>query len=48
MFDKYDERKIFLITISAAVIIGSFVGGSQFVQPSLAQNLIQQATCRLQ
>jgi hypothetical protein len=40
---KYDdERKIFLIAISAAVIISSFIFGSQFVQPSLSQGLIQQ------
>jgi hypothetical protein len=43
MSDKYDnERKIFLIAISAAVIISSFIVGSQFVQPSLSQGLIQQ------
>ena len=40
---KYDDnkRKIFLIAISAAVIISSFIMGSQFVQQSLAQDLGQ-------
>ena len=45
MLDKhqdYYDRKIFLLIISAAVITSSFVVGSQFVQPSLAQNLIRQ------
>jgi hypothetical protein len=39
--DHYD-RKIFLLVISAVVIMSSFAVGSQFVQLSLAQNLIQQ------
>ena len=43
MSDKNDgKRKIFLTAISAAVIISSFVVGSQFIQASLAQGLIQQ------
>jgi ribose/xylose/arabinose/galactoside ABC-type transport system permease subunit len=43
MSDKHDdERKIFLIAILAAVIISSFVIGSQFVQPSLSQGLLKQ------
>jgi hypothetical protein len=40
--DHYD-RKIFLVAISAAVLVGSFVVGSQFVQPSTAQDLSQLA-----
>jgi hypothetical protein len=42
MSDRYDRRKIILIAVSAVVIISSFISGSQFVQPSLAQNLIEQ------
>jgi len=38
--DHYD-RKIFLVAISAAVLVGSFVVSSQFVQPSAAQDLSQ-------
>ena len=38
---KHCERKIFLVAISAAVIVGSFVVGSQFVQSSMAQDLSQ-------
>ena len=44
MLDKhqdYYDRKIFLLIISAAVIISSFVVGSQFVYQSLAQDLGQ-------
>jgi hypothetical protein len=41
MFKKYYDRKIFLVAISAAVLVGSFVVGSQFVQPSAAQDLSQ-------
>jgi hypothetical protein len=41
MFKKYYDRKIFLVTISAAVLVGSFVVSSQFVQPSAAQDLSQ-------
>ena len=42
MSDKYDyERKIFVITISVAILIGSFAVGSQVVQQSLAQNSSQ-------
>ena len=36
-------RKIFLVAISAAVLVGSFVVGCQFVQPSTAQDLSQLA-----
>ena len=35
------DRKIFLVAISAAVLVGSFVVSSQFVQPSAAQDLSQ-------
>jgi hypothetical protein len=35
------NRRIFLTSISAAVLIGSFVIGSQLVQPSMAQDLGQ-------
>jgi hypothetical protein len=38
---QYRDRKIFLIAISAAVIVGSFAIGSQLVQPSMAQDLGQ-------
>ena len=38
---EYCERKILLVAISAAVLVGSFVVGSQFVQPSMAQSLGQ-------
>jgi hypothetical protein len=31
------NRKMFLIAISASVLVGSFVIGSQLVQPSMAQ-----------
>jgi hypothetical protein len=41
MFKKYYDRKIFLVAISAAVLVGSFVVSSQFVQPSAAQDLSQ-------
>jgi hypothetical protein len=42
MSDEYDyERKIFVITISVAILIGSFAVGSQVVQQSLAQNSSQ-------
>jgi hypothetical protein len=43
MFKKYYDRKIFLVAISAAVLVGSFVVSSQFVQPSAAQDLSQLA-----
>jgi hypothetical protein len=33
------NRRIFLTSISAAVLVGSFVIGSQLVQPSMAQDL---------
>jgi hypothetical protein len=47
MSDKYDGSKIFLIGISVAIFIGTFAVGSQFLQPSLAENLIEQGpTCR--
>jgi hypothetical protein len=42
MSDRYNRRKIFMLAISAAVITSSSVVGSQFVQPSLSQGLIQQ------
>jgi hypothetical protein len=35
------NRRLFLTSISAAVLIGSFVIGSQLVQPSMAQDLGQ-------
>ena len=42
MSDKYDdERKIFVIAISVAILIGTFGVGSQFAQQSLAQNSSQ-------
>jgi hypothetical protein len=41
MFKKYYDRKIFLVAISAAVLVGSFVVSSQFVQPSAAQDMGQ-------
>lgn len=36
-----DQYKLFLISISAEVIISSFFVGSQFVQPSLSQGLLK-------
>jgi hypothetical protein len=33
------NRRIFLTSISAVVLVGSFVIGSQLVQPSMAQDL---------
>jgi len=43
MSNKYynNKRKIFLIAISAAVIMSSFVVAIQFVQQSLAQEMGQ-------
>ena len=41
MSHKFDERKIFVITISVAILIGTFAVGSQFVQQSLAQDSSQ-------
>ena len=41
MFKKDYGRKIFLVAISAAVLVGSFVVSIQFVQPSAAQDLNQ-------
>jgi hypothetical protein len=44
MFEKYqdhNDRKTFLVAISVAVLVGSFVVGSQFVQSSMAQDLSQ-------
>jgi hypothetical protein len=38
---KYDRRKILLIAISVAILIGTFAVGSQLVQPSLAQEMGQ-------
>jgi hypothetical protein len=40
------DRKIFLIAISAAVLVGAFVVGSQHVQPAMAQ-MGQQAKERI-
>ena len=34
-------RKIFLTSISGAVLVGSFVIGSQLVQPTMAQDMGQ-------
>ena len=34
---EHCERKILLVAISAAVLVGSFVVGSQFVKSSMAQ-----------
>jgi hypothetical protein len=41
MSNKYDRNEIFLIGISVAILIGTFVVGSQFVQQSLAQDMGQ-------
>jgi len=41
MSNIYDERKISLIGISVAILIGTFAVGNQFVQQSLAQDLGQ-------
>ena len=41
MSDIYDRKKIFMLAISVAVLVGTFVVGSQFVQQSLAQDLGQ-------
>jgi hypothetical protein len=41
MSDKFDGRKIFLIGISVAILIGTFIVGSQLVQQSLAQDSSQ-------
>jgi hypothetical protein len=41
MSDRYDGKKIFLIGISVAILIGTFAVGSQVVQQSLAQELGQ-------
>lgn len=38
---EHSERKIVLVAISAAVLVGSLVFGSQLVQPSMAQDLEQ-------
>ncbi|MGB7662694.1 MAG: hypothetical protein WBL67_08170 [Nitrososphaeraceae archaeon] len=38
---EHCERKILLVAISAAVLVGSFVVGSQFVKSSMAQDLGQ-------
>ena len=35
------NRKMFLIAVAAAVLVSSFVIGSQFVQPSMAQDMGQ-------
>jgi hypothetical protein len=41
MSNKYDERKLLLIGISVAVLIGTFAVGSHFVQQSSAQDMGQ-------
>ncbi|MGI0002595.1 MAG: hypothetical protein ACRD42_05895 [Nitrososphaeraceae archaeon] len=44
MFKNHQDnlnRRIFLTSISAAVLVGSFVVGSQLVQPSMAQDVGQ-------
>jgi hypothetical protein len=44
MSEKYQDhynKKMFLVAISAAVLVGSFVVSSQFVQTSMAQDLSQ-------
>jgi hypothetical protein len=41
MSNKYDRKEIFLIGISVAILIGTFVVGSQFVHQSLAQDMGQ-------
>jgi hypothetical protein len=38
---EHCERKVLLVAISAAVLVGSFVIGSQFIQSSMAQGLGQ-------
>ena len=38
---EHCERKILLVAISVAVLVGSFVVSSQFVQSSMAQDLSQ-------
>ncbi|MGH9977806.1 MAG: hypothetical protein ACRD8Z_18515, partial [Nitrososphaeraceae archaeon] len=40
-YQDHFDTKILLIAISAAMFVGSFVVSSQFVQPSLAQDLGQ-------
>ncbi|MGH9912150.1 MAG: hypothetical protein ACRD4W_06885 [Nitrososphaeraceae archaeon] len=37
------DKKIFFVAISAAILVGSFVVGSQFVQSSMAQDVREQA-----
>jgi hypothetical protein len=44
MSEKYQVhygKKIFIVAVCAAVVLGSFVVGSQFVQSSMAQDLSQ-------
>jgi hypothetical protein len=46
MFKNHQDnlnRKIFLTSISAAVLVGAFVIGSQLIQPSMAQQYGEQA-----
>ena len=38
-YQDYYNKKMFLAAISAALLVGSFVVGSQFVQYSMAQDL---------
>ena len=42
MSEKYHHSKtMYLVAVSAAILLGSFVVGSQFVQQSLAQDMGQ-------
>jgi hypothetical protein len=41
MTHKFDDGKTFVISISVAILIGSFAVGTQFVQQSLAQDSSQ-------
>ncbi|MGH9976609.1 MAG: hypothetical protein ACRD8Z_12360 [Nitrososphaeraceae archaeon] len=41
IFQDNSDRKIFLIAISAAVLVGAFVIGSQHAQQAMAQDLGQ-------
>jgi hypothetical protein len=37
----HHSKKIYLVAVSAATLLGSFVVGSQFVQTSMAQDVSQ-------
>jgi hypothetical protein len=41
MYDIFDTKKIFILAISVAALIGTFIVSNQIVQPSLAQDLGQ-------